>query len=268
MQRVGMGVSKAGRWTWTGAGAGSVVVGLLLLAAPLAGANYVSASWAGIATTSAAGATFGSGVNTPTAGQPTAALVGGAVHVTFGFTSTSGAAVGQATYQQTARAGATPTFLAWKAPGSTYTESVLFGFQMAANDVLASVNCLGGGSASASAVIFMQIGIYDVTTGTWAAALGPAGPPSIGAIVQWMPYSVSCGPGGSGSVGNPALSLPALGNLTGPTPLTLTAGNVYQVEGLIGAYGFASTTAAGATASAVVGFPPGDFVEPAYTTVY
>ncbi|HZY92549.1 MAG TPA: hypothetical protein VFG07_07270 [Thermoplasmata archaeon] len=185
------------------------------------------------------------------------------VRVTFGFTSTSGPAIGWANYHQQATAWALPTFAAWKGVGASYNVSVLFGYQIRANDVVASVNCVNGGTANATAIIIVQLAIYDVTTGTYAAALGPPG-----GIPIWLPYQVSCTTGGSATAGNPAMSLPALGNLTGPIGIHLTAGNVYQVEGLIAAYGSAYTTAVGATASATVNFPAGDYVEIASSNAY
>lgn len=267
MERIGRGAKRTARWMASGAGVGSLGVALLILAAPLAGANYVSTSWTAIGTASAAGPTFGSGVNTPTAGQPTAVLTGGVVHATFGFSSRSGTGLGQASYQQTAYGWATPSFFAWKTPGSHYNVSVLFGFNLPPNSVVASVNCISGGWANATAVIFMEIGIYDLTTRTWAAALGPPGPPP-NAIVAWAPFNATCSPGTTASAGNPGMSLATLGNLTGPIGIVLTTGNSYQVEGLIGAYGLASTTTFGATASAVVNFGSVGFVEIAYSTAY
>lgn len=270
MQRMGRAVSRARRWSLAAGGVGSVAVGLLVLAAPLAGANYVSGGWAAIGSASAAGPVIGSGVNAPALGQPTAALVAGTVHVTYGFSSSSGPGVGTANYEQSAWAWATPAFTAWKPAGSSYNVSVLYGFQLHANDVQASVNCLAGGSASADAIISVQIAIYDVSTGTYAATLGPGLqlPFGFSGAPTWIPFNVSCTPGGSASAGNPAMTLPALGNLTGPIGIYLTAGNVYQVEGLIAAYANVTTITPGASASGTVSFVPGDFVEIAKSTAY
>lgn len=247
-----------------GVGAGSAIVVLLLVAAPLTAANYVNAGWTTIASSGAAGPTVGSGVNTPMAGQPTALLTAGVVKVTFGFGSTSGPGFGFANYHQQATAWATPVFAAWKAGGSGYNTSVLFRYQLAANDVVASVNCGGGGSANATAVIVVQIAIYDLTTGTYAANLGPLG----GAPI-WAPFNASCAGAGTASVGNPAFFLAGgPGNLTGPIGIVLTPGNFYQIEGLIAAYGSAYTTVAGATASATVNFGLHDYVEIVGATAY
>lgn len=243
-------------------GIGGVLVALLISLAPLAAAGYVSTSWAGVTAAAAAGPTLGSGVNTPTPGQPTAILSAGIVDATFGFTSTSGLAFGHANYHQEAYAFATPPFVAWKGPTTSYTVTVYFGFSLAANAVQASVNCAGGGTANATAVIIVQDAVYDVTTATFVATLGPAG-----GAAAWTPFTVSCAGGGIFSVGNPAMSLPTLGSLTGPTPLYLVPGNTYEIEGLIAAYGGAYTTIPPATATAAVNFGPGGFVEIAYTTV-
>ncbi len=64
------------------------------------------------------------------------------------------------------------------------------------------------------------------------------------------------------------MSLPQLGNLTGPIGIVLTPGNVYKVEGSISVYGSANVLSAGATASVTVRFAPGDFVEIASSNAY
>lgn len=145
---------------------------LILVAAPAAAYTWHGTAWNALGTTSAAGLVAGSGVVTPAIGQPTA--VGGApVAVTFGVTATTGPAVGQANYIQTAHAWSSTTFVAWKPAGSQYNTSVLYGFKLSAGDVSENVNCFAGGWANATAVIYVEIAIYDVSTGVYAAPLGP-----------------------------------------------------------------------------------------------
>ncbi|HZY92881.1 MAG TPA: hypothetical protein VFG07_08975 [Thermoplasmata archaeon] len=241
---------------------------MILVAAPIAAYTWSTATWTRTGTSSFAGTITGSGAASASPGQPTIAGVA-PPHATFGASATSGTLLGQANYQQAAYAWTSATFTAWKAPGKDYNTSVLYGFQLSPGDVSESVNCLGGGSANATAVIFVEIAVYDVTTGTYAAALGPApvlAPTgAIGLIAVFatpvFPFDVGCTPGGSASASSMAMSLPALGNLTGPIPIVLTSGNVYQIEGFLGAYVGAETNSVGATATATIAFPPGDFTE-------
>ncbi|HZY92540.1 MAG TPA: hypothetical protein VFG07_07225 [Thermoplasmata archaeon] len=249
-------------------GIGGALVALILVAAPISAYTWHGTTWNALGTTSAAGIVSGTGVVTPALGQPTAAGPG-PVTVTFGASASTGGGVGQANYIQTAHAWTATTFVAWKPAGSHYNTSVLYGFKLAAGDLSETVNCYAGGSANATAVIYVEIAIYDVTTGVYAAALGPT--PTLTPHGAWgliaafatpaAPFNVACIGVGTVTANSLAMTIPPYGNLTGPIGIVLNPGNTYQIEGFLGAYVGAQTTIGGATASATISFAPGDVAE-------
>ena len=173
----------------------------------------------------------------------------------MGFSSSAGPAVGQAIYSQQIGGWATPSFAAWKSNG-TYTVTVKFAANLSANRVLAGVNCSRGGTANASAVLWIQLGVYDVNSTSYVVPLG--GPGASGPM--WTPYSVSCRAPFAPSAGNPLfvttthLSLKVSG-------VVLTRGHLIRIEAAVLGQGFASVSGIGAMSFADFNFGPTDILE-------
>ena len=250
-----------------GAGWTTVIMSALaviMLFVPGALASYAMTSWTSISS-SQNGYYAGTGSTSPTSGQPT--TTGSLVNATFGFTVSAGTGTGFAVYNQTVFAYTSATFSAWKGSG-TYDVDLITSYQMAANDLYAAVDCTEGGSAIATAIIAVNIAVYDQTTSSYAYHFPPEyfsrtwngnylGGAQLG--VQGT-TPITCSGVGSFSSGSASQSRANFNATESGIALTLIPAQTYVIEGNITAAALAVTTGA-ATASASVTFSPGDYVQ-------
>jgi len=223
---------------------GSMGVVLLLVLAPLASGSYSSTGWTSSSVANVAGTVSGSGSVSITLGEPTFTAVGVSMVFTAGISAKSGALTGAANIFQRALTTASPTFKAWKASTAAYDATVNVTSILAAGDFTATTSCGNPGGANASAIVWLEIELYDGTTGTVSS--NTAFPFTPG------PWFSSCSGGiGGGTVSSHALN--ATGSLT-VTGLTLTRGNTYQVEVRLLAVASADVSSGG-SASATITFP-------------
>jgi hypothetical protein len=240
-------------------GLGAIVaittLSVLMLLPSVSATSFSTSVWVSSWTGSGTAVTSGSG----SASIPTAPTISGTGPVVFrvALSSSAGSATGEGLIEANGGAYSSPSFQAWAASSYTYRVYLNASYTAAAGDLHGSVSCTGG-TANASAELYQQINVWDVTAGSFLLSHPVS-------LTIFQPPNTVAQCAGTGSFSFSSLVASGYGSSLGYN-FTLTQGHYYQIDESFLAVVDSKVSASGATASSSVSVKGADFAE--FTTFF